>query len=166
MISALMLSSNYVQVVAYDLNMLADRNANFWITPLLLLQWTTGAGHHRWKQDWKGVVLVDDLYFFKSDMDGEDGFPDRQLTSSFEDIALRHREKTLSLRSGSGSFQPVLRSISSFDIENVSDDLLVIRWSGVTENPLKTTGEPALESAVMKLHLWNYRKNLFLEEIQ
>lgn len=166
LISALMLSSNYIQVIAYDLNLLADRNANFWITPLLLLQWTTGAGNNRWKQDWKGVALADELYFFKSDIDGESGFPDQQLTGSFENIALRHQEKVLSMRSGLGSFQPVIRSVFSFEIEKVREDLLVIRWSGVTENPLKTTAEPDLVLAMMKLRLWNYRENLFLEEIQ
>jgi prepilin-type N-terminal cleavage/methylation domain-containing protein len=166
LISALMLSFNLIQTIAYDLHLQADRNGNLWITPLLILQWTAGAGNNRWSQGWDGVVQVDGITFFKADIDGKNGFPDQQLTSSFEDIALHHREKVLSIRSGSGFFQPVLRNMSSFEIDQVREDLLMIRWSGVTEHPLKITGEADLESAVMKLHLWNYRENLFLEEIR
>ena len=166
LVSALMLTFNYVQIVAYDLHLQADRNVNLWITPLLLLQWITGAGNNRWEQNWDGVSQVDEMSLFKSDTDGEDGFPDQELTSSFEDIALRHYEKSLSMRSGSGSFQPVLRSMLSFEVEIEREDLIVVAWSGVTDNPLKITGEPDTESAMMKLYLWNYRKNLFLEDTQ
>ena len=163
LISALILSFNYVQILAHDISLLTDRNGNLWIAPLLLVQWIAGVGNNRWNLEWDGMIVIEGMSLFKSDTDGKGGFPDQELSSSYEDIALRHREEVLSMRSGEGSFQPVLRSISSFETERLAGDLLLLKLSGRTDHPLKTTGEQNLESVEMKIHLWNYRENLFPE---
>ncbi|MGW8180401.1 MAG: hypothetical protein ACWGQW_16820, partial [bacterium] len=58
---------------------------------------------------------------------------------------------------------PVLRRIFSFEAERLEAGLLLIEWSAGTTRPLRTSGEREMDSAEMKIHLWNYRKNLFLE---
>ena len=163
LISSLLLACNYVQILAHDISQRVDRDTNLWIAPSLLLQWIAAAGNNRWDHEWDGFTIVEGMAFVKSDIDGSAGFPDHELSSSYEDIALSLREESLSIRSGSGFFQPVLRRILTFETERQGEDLLVLRWSGETDHTLKTTGARDLVSTEMKIHLWNYRENLFSE---
>jgi len=164
--SALLLSLSHVQVLAHDMTLQTDRDANFRLVPLLLVQWIAAAGNNRWNADWEGVSIVDGTSYFKSDFDGSGGFPDDQLSSSYENIALCHRGGNLTIQSGGGFFQPVVRRISRFESERQEEDLVLLTWWGETDHPLKTTGDLAVTEAEMKIHLWNYRQNLFLEKFQ
>lgn len=163
LISALMLSFNYLQILTHDIGLRADRNGNSWVAPVLLVQWIAAAGNNRWSHQWQCVIVEAGTSIFKSDTDGKGGFPDQELSSSYEDIALEHRDEALSIRSGSGFFQPVLRGISSFEIKREAENQLLLKWSGRTDHLVKTTGKQDVELAEMKIHLWNYRNNLFSE---
>ena len=163
-ISGLLYSLNYIQFLSHDMSLRCDRDVNLWIAPLLFVQWVAGVGNQRWSRMWEGVEFVDGISRFKSDIEGPGGFPDGLLLDSYEEIALDQRGDSLSMRSGAGYFQPVLRGIASFEVERVREDLLLLRWSGQTNHALKTTGTEEQRSAEMKIYLWNYRENLFEEE--
>jgi len=162
-IGALIYSCNQAQFLAHDIGLLTDRNVNSWIAPLLISQWTAGAGNNRWGHGWDGVVLSSETCYFKSDMDGSTGFPDQEVASSYESIGLRVNNGNLCIQSGSGSFQPFLRCFQSFEIEKHEEDLLLVRWTGLTKQALKAGGERVSSAGEMRVHLWNYRSNLFRE---
>jgi hypothetical protein len=163
LISNLMLAMNYLQLLSHDISLRCDRDRNLWIAPLLLVQWVAGAGNQHWNQKWNGVEIAGSVAHFRSDMEGPSGFPDSQLSDSYEDIALDQRGDSLAMKSGLGFFQPVLQRILSFETERLRDDLILLKWSGRTDHPLKTSGTVEAQSVVMKVHLWNYRENLFEE---
>ena len=163
LVGTLIYSCNQAQIVTHDISLLADRNVNSWIAPPLIAQWTAGAGNNRWEQEWDGVTLASETSYFKSDMDGNGGFPDEELASSYESIGLRVNKGNLCIQSGQGSFQPILRSFQSLNAEWKEEDLLIVKWISSTKWALKAGGESVPSSAEMCVHLWNYRPNLFME---
>ena len=159
-----MLTLNYVQILSYDFSQRCDRDSNLWIAPLLLTEWAAAAGNNRWSHPWVGIEVDGGSVCLRSDIDGHGGFPDNDLSESYEDIALEQRNESLAIRSGAGSFQPVIRNIISFESERHKDDLLILRWSGRTDQRLKTTGAEESDSVEMNIHLANYCVSLFSRE--
>ena len=163
LLSGLFLCFFRIQNVAHDICLMADRNRNLWMAPPLFLQWTAAAGNNRWNQAWTGLDIEVEPVSFRADIDGSGGFPDGELSSSFEEISFRLVSGSLSVRSGSGSFQPVFRTISSFEVESVEESLVEFRWTAATVSPLQQTLRHDVDSAALKVHLWGYRTNLFEE---
>lgn len=164
LMSSLMFSLNYVQILSHDFSLRSDRDGNLWIAPLLLIEWVAAAGNNRWGHPWVGVKVDGGSACFKSDIDGQGGFPDNDLSESYEDIALEQRSESLAIRSGAGSFQPVIRNIVTFESERRKDDLMILRWSGRTDQKLRTTGAEEPDSVEMNIHLSNYCVSLFSRE--
>lgn len=150
-------------VWAANLNFLLERDENFWLAPLLLTRWIAPAGNNRWTQTWDGFSTDPVELRVKTDIDGSTGFPDAQLTGSFEEISLRHQGLDLQLKSGSGSFQPVLKSISNFQTDDQNLPLVSVRISSTTERPLMRFQQPISQTSRVVIFLWNYRPNLFAE---
>lgn len=150
-------------VWAANLNLLLERDENFWLAPLLLTRWIAPAGNNRWTQTWDGFSTDPVELRVKADIDGSTGFPDAQLTSSFEEISLRHQGLDLQLKSGSGSFQPALKNISLFQIDDRNTALVRVRISSTTERPLLRFRQPISQTSRVVIFLWNYRPNLFAE---
>jgi hypothetical protein len=142
---------------------MADRNRNLWLAPALFLQWTAAAGNNRWGQTWTGLALDPEPISFRADIDGSGGFPDGELSSSYEEISFRLVDQNLSIRSGAGSFQPVFRTIDSFEANQLGESLLEFRWTAATAHPLRQTLQHDVTQAALKVHLWDYRLNLFEE---
>jgi len=163
LISGLFLCFVGIQNVAHDICLMADRNRNLWMAPPLFLQWTAAAGNNRWSQAWTGLDLEVEPVSFRADIDGSGGFPDGELSSSYEEISFRLANGNLSVRSGAGSFQPVFRAISSFEVERLGESLVEFRWTSATLAPLQQTQQHDVTPASLKVHLWDYRTNLFEE---
>jgi hypothetical protein len=162
-LSAVFLIFHRFQTQVGDMNLLAERNQNLRLVPAMLVQWAAAAGNNRWEQSWDGIHLDSAVITIRSDTDGDQGFPDGDLGESYEEIALRHREKNLVMRSGTGFFQPVLKNIEHIEGERLRPDQLTVRLIGSTEHSLASTGTYSLEPFEVRIHLWNYRSNLFRE---
>ena len=151
------------QIWASNLNLMLERDENLWLSPLLLSRWIAPAGNNRWTDSWTGLTIEPEEIGANSDMEGPDGFPDSQLSSRFEKITLRQKDSGLQLKSGNGSFQPVLKNISSLRVDSQNLPLINLQISAATERPLWALNESLSQSAVVTIYLWNYRPNLFAE---
>lgn len=161
--SACFMVFNRFQLGIGDIRLLAERDQNLWIAPVLLVQWLAGAGNNRHGGDWEGVYLNFEGITIRGDIDGDQGFPDGLLDHSFEDISLRQSGESLVMRSGSGFYQPVLKNIDSLRGERVGPDLLAVHLGGSTSGNLAASGESSSDSFEVRVHLWNYRTSLFKE---
>ena len=151
------------EIWSSNLNLMLERDENLWLSPLLLWRWIAPAGNNRWTNSWIGVAIESDEIRVKSDMEGPGGFPDSQLAHRFETIALRWKNSHLQLKSGNGSFQPVLKNISGLQAQNQNLPLISLRISAATERPPRPLNSPLSRSTVLTIYLWNYRSNLFAE---
>ncbi len=106
------------EIWTLNLNLMLERDENLWLSPLLLSRWITPAGNNWWTDSWTGLTIEPEEIGVSSDMEGPDGFPDSQLSSPFERITLRQRNSELQLKSGNGSFQPVLENISRLQVNS------------------------------------------------
>ena len=161
---ALFSISAQFQIMAANLTTLLERDENFWLAPLLLTRWILPAGNHRWQQEWDGFSVQAGQLRVNTDIDGPGGFPDRKLKNSFETIALRCRRLNLQLKSGSGTFQPVLKNIFAFDVDSQNTPLLTVNLSAKTDRPLSMTQDRLSDEQTVLFFLWNYRPNLFAEK--
>lgn len=151
------------QVNTYNLELALERDENLWLAPLLLSRWVSPAGNNRWEESWEGFSTESGELRVNTDIDGPDGFPDGQLASSFEAIAVRGAATGLQLKSGKGSFQTLLKNISLLQLENQDLPLMRLRISARTERPLLNLNESLSSSTLAGFYLWNYRRNLFAE---
>ena len=151
------------QTGSSNLTLLLERDANLWLAPLLLSRWIIPAGNNRWDQTWSGVTIDTDRLELKSDIDGPGGFPDSDLSSNFEALALRSSNFDLRVRSNRGSFQPLIQNIVEFKVDSKENGLLSIRLKTVTDRPLSMSQEGLPESTELLFFLRNYRSNLFPE---
>ena len=105
------------QTWSSNLNLLLERDANLWLAPLLFSRWITPTGNNRWNSAWSGVTVQADRIELNSDIHGPGGFPDSQLSSSFEALVLRSSRFNLQVKSGNGSFQPVIKNVADFQVD-------------------------------------------------
>ncbi len=153
---------DHMQTCMFNLDQFMARDRRLFFSPILLENWIAAAGNHRRTQD-DGLLATPGCLIIKSDVDGSAGMPDGALTASFESIAIRSNGRDLQVRSGHGSFQPVLKGISSFEAEDSALPVVTIRLSATSPSPLLRWAVPREEKARLLLFLWNYRPNLFWE---
>ncbi len=153
------------QTWSSNLNLLLERDENLWLAPLLFSRWITPTGNNRWDSAWSGVTVQADSIELNSDIHGPGGFPDSQLSSSFEALVLRSSRFNLQVKSGTGSFQPVIKNIADFQVDSRDLPLISILLSTATDRPLLATQENLLQSTRFLFFLRNYRSNLFLENL-
>lgn len=146
--------------------LLLERDANLWLTPLLLGRWILPAGNNRWGQEWAGFSVDPDRLTIRSDIDGSGGFPDNELSSSFEELALRCSGTNLQIRSGDGSFQPFLKNVREFQPDPADAPLISIRLEAVADRKTPLLNHSLLDSVELRFALRNYRQNLFPENPQ
>lgn len=154
-----------VQLWWQNFEQMVSRDENLRTAPVLLVRWLTPAGSNRHGYSWTGVALDEKLLEVKSDFDGEAGFPDGQLTESFEKVAIRLKNNELQIRSGNGSFQPFLKQVTRFEPVSESSSELLIHLEGTTAARLAGSGEDLTESLVIRTWLPNYVDNLFPEKL-
>lgn len=153
------------QIWSSNLNLLLERDANLWLAPLLFSRWITPTGNNRWDSSWSGVTVQADHIELNSDIHGPGGFPDSQLSSSFEALVIRSSRFNLQVKSGTGSFQPVMKNITDFQVDSRDLPLISILLSSATDRPLLATQENLPQSTRFLFFLRNYRANLFLENL-
>ena len=93
-------------------------------------------------------------------MNGPEGFPDGRLKDRFESIRIRHRQDSVQLKSGRGSFQAFLKNMYSLAAERDTEDLVQIHLQGAVEPGARGTPK-LIEETVVAIRLWNYRPTLF-----
>lgn len=147
-----------------DLELLRERDENLRLAPLLFSQWLNPAENQSWRVQGASLQIQGDELHVHSDLDGPDGFPNSSLSESFERVVLRQRSGQLQLRSGTGSFQPVLKNISTLQAVQLNPRLLSVTVEGITETSLSTVGRPDSYPLPLNYHLWNRRPNLFMEQ--
>jgi len=146
-----------------DLHLLLERDSNLWLAPLLLSRWIAPTGNNRWDQPWPGVAVQPGLLELNSDIHGKGGFPDSELSSSFEALRLRTSKANLQVKSGRGSFQPVIKNITGLIFDSEQMPLIAIRLEAVTDRPPSSFEGNLLEAVEFFIFLRNYRPNLFRE---
>ena len=152
------------QIWSSNLNLLMERDANVWLAPLLLSRWITPAGNNRWNQNWSGVAVQTGRIEINSDIHGPQGFPDSELSASFEALVLQCSKSNLRVKSGSGSFQPLIKNIADFEVDSDNMPLISVRLKAVTDRPLFVLTENLSDSTEFLFFLRNYRLNLFSED--
>ena len=146
-----------------DIHLLLDRDSNLWLAPLLLSRWIAPAGNNRWDQPWPGVTVQPELLELNSDIHGKGGFPDSELSSSFEALQLRASRTNLQVKSGQGSFQPVIKNIAGLTFDSEQMPMITIRLEAVTDRPPFFFEGNLLETVEFFVLLRNYRPSLFRE---
>lgn len=146
------------------LNRALERDENLHLAPLLLTRLVSSAGNQQWKHGWTGLSLDDSLVEVRADLEGEDGFPDGTLAGRFEDLRLDRRDSQLSLRSGGGSFQPILTKITGWTATRPADTVLRLTVQG---RAAPTPGSSRQDEEILEVEVFlpNYRANLFPEEV-
>jgi len=146
-----------------DLNLILERDSNFWLAPLLLSRWIAPTGNNRWEQPWPGVVVQPGLLELNSEIHGKGGFPDSELSSSFESLRLRASKSNLQVKSGQGNFQPVIKNIASMSFDSEQMPVITIRLEAGTDRSPSSFEGNLLETMELSILLRNYRPSLFLE---
>ncbi len=147
-----------------NLHLVMERDENLRLTPLLLARYLSPAGNARWGHPWRGFEQQRNQLRIRSDLTGDDGFPDGSLGDRFERIDLRQRRTQLQMRINRGSYQPLLENVSAMEITAHSRFLLGLRVRAASSRPLLVLGKPLEETLELDFLLWNYRPNLFAEE--
>jgi len=132
------------------------------LVPVILSRWIKGAGMNINGAPELYLEIEEDQIGIRSDFKGDDGNPDGDTNDTFEDISLRVIGNELKVKSGSGSYQPFLKSINSLSVKKENRTLLKLRLTGV-ESSLNTSDSAVIETAFL---LWNPRPNLFPKELQ
>ncbi|MFQ5741802.1 MAG: prepilin-type N-terminal cleavage/methylation domain-containing protein [Acidobacteriota bacterium] len=146
-----------------NLHLLLERDENLRLAPLLLSRYLKPAGNNRWELSWSGLSGQGEGLEIRSDMDGSEGFPDRRLESPFESVALRSQDNQLQLKSGQGTFQPLLKNISALDEVRLTPPTVSLRLTGVADWKLTDADSKIPEPVALCFFIWNYRPNLFAE---
>lgn len=154
-----------VQLWWQNLEQMISRDENLRTAPLLLVRWIAPAGTNRHNSTWTGVAANGSALELRADFDGSSGFPDGQLTESFERVTIRLKENELQIRSGNGSFQPFLKHISQFAVEAESPFRVILDLEAVTPTRLSGLQETQAANLVFRTSLPNYFDNLFPEQL-
>ncbi len=151
------------QSLAWNLNLLQEKEANVSAAPLLLARWILPAGNNRFASNCIGVSGDQNTLQIRSDIDGPSGFPDTTLAQSYESISVRRNGSDMQVQSDQGGFQPVLKNVSQLEFRA---DLPVIEVSisgQVDRRTLAMAAPPVVDQTTMRFYAWNYRRNLFAE---
>lgn len=152
------------QSLAWNLNLLQEKEANLSAAPLLLARWILPAGNNRFGANYIGISGDRDTLQVRSDFDGPLGFPDNSLSQSYESISLRRNGSDMQLKSGQGTYQPVLKNVSQLQFRTVDLPVLEVTLSGQVDRPtLGMAAPPIVDRTTARFYAWNYRKNLFAE---
>jgi hypothetical protein len=160
LLSALFLCFRQLQILAADLSQVVQTDQNLALYPILLNGWFAAAGNKSSAGAWEGVSLQHEGVTVRGDVDGDDGFPDGDIADSFETLSLRRSGDILQLKSGQGSFQPVMNNLAALSVSQESENLLQILIE-TTSEPVPTGNRFKPIRLQLKVHLWNYRRNLF-----
>lgn len=154
---------NQVQIFSTCLASMEEQLLNLHLTPVLLVQWLAPAGCNLETDAGlspPGIRILEEGVSVRSDNDGRDGFPDGALDSSFEDIQIRQGEDGLVLKSGRGSFQPVLRVVEGFSAAAQSERLLELDFEAGLGSEFSVLGSER-SSYRVNVFTWNYHETLF-----
>lgn len=132
------------------------------LTPLALNAVLAGAGNHRPRSS----IVVKNApaaLEVEADLTGPDGFPDGQLSSPYEQVALLSRDGALRLRSGGSGYQPLVADLVLNRVELPEPVLVTLQLSNGPP-PRVLSDPPGGESLEFDLYLWNRRTCLLGDE--
>ncbi len=163
LVGGLLSAVHQAQTWTSNLGLLVESEENAALVPLVLSSFVTSAGNNRFAGSWEGFSITGDEVSLLSDISGPDGRPDESLTDPFERVHLRAKEGNLQLRSGDGSFQPILVGVSAFSADRPSQSLSLFEVESATSRELLATRKTVTTRIQLLLALPNYRPNLFAE---
>lgn len=152
-----------LQTFSVSLSAMQEQLENLHLAPVLLVQWLAPAGCNLEAAGGigpPGVRMLGEGIAVRSDNDGDDGFPDGALESSFEDIQIRQGSDGLVLKSGRGSFQPVLRVVEKFSAVSGAERLLEIDFEADLGRESSLLGGERV-GCRLNVFPWNYHETLF-----
>lgn len=144
---------------SHNFNLFLERDENLRLLPLLFSRHIPHAANRCWILDCEGVSTSGGVLSLLSDIDGSSGFPDGELSSSFENVRIRLLEDTVQLQSSTGGFQPLVRKASAFEVTLI-DEHLTVDLAGTSGKLLASSRE---EEQTLQLYfcIWNLQPRLF-----
>ena len=122
------------------LNNALERDENVDLVPLILAPLLTHAGSNRQAFPQPPVEVQDSELIVRSDTSGTDFFPDGSLDDPFELLAFRQGADQLQMKSGQGSYQPLVNDVAAVIWLLEGEDILHLdleaRSSGPGSGPL------------------------------
>jgi len=158
--SGLLLALAGLQTGVLEISLAAERNENFRLLPLVLVQTLQSAGCGKPQQQ-PGIEDLGDRLVVRSDIDGPEGFPDGTLKQSFENIRFLLTGTTFRIQSGQGSFQPLATGIEGFEFQLLPPTDLRLSLEGEKRSDFNTEWDRRIE---LRFYLWNYCSTLFEKE--
>jgi hypothetical protein len=150
------------QATIWTLMLLEERNSNLALAPLLLPKWVSAAGNNLSGLP-PGIAKDAETLLVRSDLEGTSGFPDGQLSESYEILAVRRNASDLQLKCNAGTFQPVIKNISGFQSDLGDCPLITITLAASTDKASWLLKRPIEKQISLQIYLWNYRPSLFRE---
>ena len=138
----LALFSSFTSMLSWmgRMNSALERDENVDLVPLILAPLLTHAGNNRQAFPQPPVELQGNELIVRSDTSGTDLFPDGGLDDPFELLSFRQGTDQLQMKSGQGSYQPLLNHVAEVTWLLEREELLHLnleaRSSGPGSGPL------------------------------
>ena len=142
-----------------DLNRALERDENLELAPLILAPLLSQAGNNMAFSSQPAVELQGEELVVRSDSSGAGGFPDGALDGPFEWLGLKQKGDQLYIRSGQGSYQPMLKHITEAGWLLQDDLLLQVHLAARFSTPVPVA--PSRRQLELDLFLFNRRSGLF-----
>lgn len=157
----LALFSTCASVLAWmgRLNSALERDENLDLVPLILAPLLTHAGNNNRAFPQPPVQLRDSELVVRSDTSGADRFPNGSLDDPFELLSIRPGADQLQMKSGQGSYQPLLNHIAQVSWLLEGDELLRLDLEALSSGP--GSGPLSRRRLQLALFLPNLQRTLF-----
>lgn len=117
------------------LNSTLERDENLDLVPLILALLLTHAGNNHETFPQPPVELRDSELVVRSDISGTDRFPDGGLDDPFELLFIGQGADQLRMKSGQGSYQPLLNHIAEVSWALEGEELLHLDLEALSSGP-------------------------------
>ncbi len=117
------------------LNSALERDENLDLVPLILALLLTHAGNNHEAFPQPPVELRDSELVVRSDISGADHFPDGGLDDPFELLFIRQGTDQLRMKSGQGSYQPLLNHLAEVSWALEGEELLHLDLEALSSGP-------------------------------
>ena len=141
------------------LNSALERDENLDLAPLILAPLLTHGGNNLRAFPQPPVELRESELVVRSDTSGTDGFPDGGLDHPFELLSIRQGANQLQMKSGGGSYQPLLNHVAQVSWFMEGEELLHLDLDALSSGP--GSGPLSRRRLQLLLFLPNLQPTLF-----
>ncbi len=140
-------------------NSALERDENLDLAPLILAPLLTQAGNNYGAFPQAPIELREGELVVRSDISGTQGFPDGDLDDPFELCSIRQSTKQLQIKSGRGSYQPLLNHVAGVSWFLEGEGLLNVNLEALSSGP--GSGPLSRRRLELTLFLPNLQPSLF-----